>query len=291
MKRLASLLVSAVAATGFAVAVAPPLHAQAAAPAVRQVRDGALGALDTLPTSPTHARIQTRSYDFTQAGIPMTYELYVPSSYDRARSTPLIVALHCLGAVASEMIRYEGLTELAEARGYIVVAPMGYNSRGWYGSRGPGRASERGEAADDPPNLGELSEADVMNVLALVRAELNIDPQRMYLMGHSMGGGGTYHIGIKHPSLWAGLGVAAPAIYGSPDTLEAITHIPVIVVMGDEDALVNVNVTRQWVEKMKALGMTHRYIEVAGGDHMRVITHNRQNMTAIFDFFDRASQR
>ena len=68
------------------------------------------------------------------------------------------------------MIRYEHLTELAEERGYIVVAPMGYNNHGWYGSRGSGRGpTGRGGGAtnDDPENLGELSELDVMNVLGI----------------------------------------------------------------------------------------------------------------------------
>jgi poly(3-hydroxybutyrate) depolymerase len=260
----------------------------AQAPAQRSAARGAgaLAVLDTLPDSPTFKQIQSRTYDFKEAGRPMNYELFVPSKYDRSRPTPLIVALHCLGSDAQHMIRYEGLTELAEARGYLVVAPMGYNSRGWYGSRGPGRASERGDAANDPANLGELSEKDVMNVLGIIRNEFNVDQRRIYLMGHSMGGGGTWHLGIKHPELWAALAPAAPAIYTSPDALAAIKKTPVIVVQGDQDALVRVDVTRQWVAKMKELGMTHTYIEIAGGDHMRVIARSPENMRKIFDVFD-----
>lgn len=225
---------------------------QAAAPAA--LRTSPLAVLDTLPASPTFTQIQARSYDFKEAGRPMNYELFVPSKYDRSTPTPLVVALHCLGSDAQHMIRYEGLTEQAEARGFIVVAPMGYNSRGWYGSRGAGRASERGDAASDPANLGELSETDVMNVLGLVRKEFNIDAKRIFLMGHSMGGGGTWYLGTKHPELWAALAPAAPAIYTSADALASVTKLPVIVVQGDQDALVDVKVTRQWVAKMKELG-------------------------------------
>jgi predicted peptidase len=39
----------------------------------------------------------------------------------------------------------------------------------------------------EPPNLTELSEQDVMNVFAMIREEFNVDENRMYLMGHSMG--------------------------------------------------------------------------------------------------------
>jgi poly(3-hydroxybutyrate) depolymerase len=191
-------------------------------PALQELRDIAaknpLQILQMLPDSPTFARIQTRTYDLKEAGRPMEYELYVPNKYNRSRPTPLIVALHCLSAVAHDVIRYEHLTELAEERGSIVVAPMGYNNHVWYGSRGRAAIGGPGGGAnsDDPENLDELSELDVMNVLGLVRKEFNIDPNRTYLMGHSMGGGGTWYLGMKHPELWAAIAPAAPAIFSRP---------------------------------------------------------------------------
>ena len=45
-----------------------------------------------------------------------------------------------------------------------------------------------------PDNLGELSEQDVMNVLAIAQDRYSIDKSRIYLWGHSMGGAGTYHL-------------------------------------------------------------------------------------------------
>jgi len=246
----------------------------------------AVPGLAQLPESPTHARIQSRTYHFMDAHTDLTYELYVPSSYDSATPTPLIVLLHGLGSRPERVIRYERLTELAEERGYIVVAPMGFNERGWYGSLGPGRASNRGDAANDPDDLGELSERDVMTVLDMTLQEFNVDRDEVFLAGHSMGGGGTWYLAIKYPDLWAGLGPVAPAIYTSPDALAAIKDIPVIVVMGDSDELVDVEVTRRWVAKMDELGMKYRYIEIPGGDHRRIITHSPENMKAIFDFFD-----
>jgi dipeptidyl aminopeptidase/acylaminoacyl peptidase len=166
---------------------------------------------------------------------------------------------------------------------------MGYNERGWYGSRGPGGAAAgRGGAASGPENLGELSEMDVMNVLRITREGFNIDPSRIYLAGHSMGGGGTWHIATKYPDIWAGLGPVAPAIYTSPDALAGIRGIPVIVIQGDQDNLVSVDVTRQWVAKMQQLGMQHRYIEIPGGDHTAIINRTPENVRAIFDFFDQA---
>ena len=41
-----------------------------------------------------------------------------------------------------------------------------------------------------------------MNVLALVRKEFNVDDQRIYLMGHSQGGGGARHLAEKYLDTW-----------------------------------------------------------------------------------------
>lgn len=222
--------------------------------------------------------IQTRTYDFKEAGKKMTYTLYVPTGYDKARKWPLIVALHGLNSSPQQIMGYPGMTRLAEKHGYVVVAPMGYNARGWYGSMGQKSRRFR------PENLGELSEKDVMNVLALIRKEFSIDDDRIYLMGHSMGGGGTWHLGMKYPDIWAALGPIAPAIYRSPDGLKDIKHIPVILVQGDRDLLVPVRTARRWAAKMKELNMEHTYIEVAGGGHVRVAF---DNLPKIFEFFNK----
>ncbi len=236
--------------------------------------------------SATTPRIQDRVYHCAEAKADLPYSVFVPSTYDGSKAYPLIVALHGLGSSSDQIIRYRGMTDLAEHHGYIVIAPMGYNNHGWYGSLGPGknRFSERfANGVPDPENLGELSEKDVFNVLDIAKKEFKIDPNRIYLMGHSMGGGGTLYLGMKHKEIWAGLGAIAPAIYSNPNQLSDIATMPIIVVQGDADRLVRVEATRRWTEKMAELGMPHEYIEVAGGDHVRVAP---QHLPDIFAFFN-----
>ena len=228
--------------------------------------------------NPVLGRIQKKTYDFKEAGKEMEYALFVPTTYKKGKKTPLMVALHGLGSNPQQILRYPSFTGLAEKNGYILVAPMGYNSRGWYGVKGP-RSPKT-----DPENLGELSEKDVMNVLALVREDFTIDEKRIYLMGHSMGGGGTWHLGLKYPELWAGLAPIAPAIFRKATVLEKIKHIPVILIQGDKDKLVPVAGPRRWAEEMKKLNMTYEYIEVPGGGHVDVAF---QNLPKIFEFFDK----
>lgn len=229
--------------------------------------------------SATQARIEKKTYEFKDAGKEMEYALFVPTTYDRAKKTPLMVALHGLGSNPQQIMRYAGLTDLAEKHGYIVVAPMGYNPRGWYGARPLVKGKD-----GDPENVAELSEKDVLNVLDIVRKAYTIDPDRTYLMGHSMGGGGAWHLGIKYPDQWAALAPIAPAVSRPATDVEKIKHVPVILVQGDDDNLVPVAGARRWAEQMKKLGMTYEYVEVAGGDHVTVAY---KNLPKIFEFFDK----
>ena len=231
----------------------------------------------------TQDRIQKRTYDFKEADKKMEYTLFVPSTYDKEKKSPLIIALHGLGGNPMGMMKYKGLTDLAEKHGYIVACPMGYNNHGWYGQP----VIKKFGSKDDPENLSELSEKDVMNVLGIVKDEFNVDPDRIYLMGHSMGGGGTIHLAFKYPDIWAALGPIAPAIFRKPD-VEKIKHIPIVMVQGDADKLVKVEGPRRWAEEMKKAKMDYEYIEVEGGDHINVAF---TKMPDIFAFFDKHKRK
>jgi poly(3-hydroxybutyrate) depolymerase len=237
-------------------------------------------------------RVQQRSYVFAETGKTIPYALFVPSTYTGAKKSPLIVALHGLGRPFDWMMGYQGMIDFAERDGFIVVSPLGYHPRGWYGSRGPGLAENSQPAAPAeqlPANLGELSEKDVMNVLEIVRREFAVDPDRIYLWGHSMGGAGTYHLAAKHPDLWAGLAVAAPAPSAPPAQLERFRQLPILVLQGDKDQLVTL--TRQWVAKMQELGMAHVYVEVKGGDHSLFVSQDREMLSKVFSFFNIVRKR
>jgi predicted peptidase len=230
-------------------------------------------------------RVEIRSHTLAEApGVRLEHGVYVPTSYDGSRATPLVIALHGLGSGVMYMMEYSNLVELAEDYGYIVATPMGYNERGWYGGRGPGNEFNRRQADPGPDNLGALSEADVMAVLGIVRKDFNVDERRIYLIGQSMGGGGTWYIGSKYPEIWAALAPMAPAVYRSPDELVSARDLPIMVVMGDADEAVDVEVTRQWVAKMEELDMEYEYIEVPGGTHFSA---GRDNIDKVFEFLSR----
>jgi predicted peptidase len=131
-----------------------------------------------------------------------------------------------------------------------------------------------------------------MTVLDMIRKEFNVDENRIYLMGHSMGGAGAIYLGVKHASIWAAIGAEAPATAPAgltPESysLEPAKNIPMIIVQGDMDTLVPVAGARLWIDKMKELKITHQYVEVAGGDHGSVLTTGAAD---IFAFFSKHSK-
>ena len=292
---------------------APQITPQAAPAAPGR---GGRGAIDP--------RVQQRTYLFTDTNEQLPYAVFVSSKVSKDKKAPLIVALHGLGGDQNTMMRANAV-QLAEEGGYIMVGPMGYNSGGWYGAParynggGPGGPGGRrgapgappagaaqaapaaqppapargpapsagGTAITDPTQLHAASEKDVMNVLEMIRKEFKIDDDRIYLMGHSMGGAGTMYLGVKYASIWAAIGAEAPATAPAGMTpatysLEPAKKVPMIIVQGDMDTLVPVAGTRLWIEHMKSLNITHQYIEVAGGDHGSVLTTGAPDIFAFF---------
>jgi poly(3-hydroxybutyrate) depolymerase len=258
-------------------------------------------------------RVQGRDYVFAETGEKLPYALFVPSSYDRAKKWPLMVGLHGSGRPYDWLMGYEGMIDMAERDGFILVTPLGYRSLGGFGAPRrtnprpapaipaalpPGRSAAQAEALamearSLPANIRELSEKDVMYVLDLVRKEFTIDPDRVYLWGHSMGGGGTYHLAATYPNVWAALAVAAPAPRATIDQLRQFKHIPILVLQGDADRTVPPEGARDSVAKMKELGMECLYVEIKGGDHSLFISKDKEILSKVFSFFNvvRKSQR
>jgi len=221
-------------------------------------------------------------------GTLQPYALYVPRGYDgrnKKVSWPLVVALH--GALSDHkhnLRRVFGLdnrpgeTDAEASRNQLplpdvpafVVSPLG-----------------RGELM----GYDGLGYDDVMRVIADVRRAYPIDPERITLTGLSMGGGGTWAIGLRHPELFAALApVCAVADFRrmvKPEDaalydlarLDALSpaaiagnaaHQQVFIFHGDQDPTVPVEDSRQLAARYKALGWLGKnvhYTEYPGVQH------------------------
>lgn len=170
------------------------------------------------------------------------YSIYIPNNFDENKKYPLVVFLH--GAMSNNRLGLRRVfgegnlqgpsfgtpgftppqTDLEATRfypklkdvDYIVVAPYARGTAGYQG----------------------IPEQDVFDMLADVKSRFNIDEDRMYLTGLSMGGGGTLWIGLTHPDMWAAIAPVCPA---PPENLSSLAgnaiNFPVHLFVGDRDGL------------------------------------------------------
>jgi pimeloyl-ACP methyl ester carboxylesterase len=211
-----------------------------------------------------------RAYQ-TPDGKLAPYRVYVPKSYDGASSKPLVVMLH--GALGDEHYYFSGLFDPeiikgeAERRGYILAA---VNGRGRFG------------------NYTGMSQQDVFDVTDAVIREYKIDPSRLFLTGHSMGGFGTWLVASSKPELFAAVAAVSGGQPAQGDALTALLEklkaVPAMIVHGAQDGIVPVQLSRNMAAAAGKAGVKVTYLEVPDGDHLSVVA---STFPAILDFFDK----
>src|SRR6266566_4158160 len=71
-------------------------------------------------------RIRNRNNGFMiSSGEKREYLLYIPSSYDRTKPTPLVISMHGAGGRPTQQMNLSEWNRLAENQRFIVVYPSG----------------------------------------------------------------------------------------------------------------------------------------------------------------------
>jgi hypothetical protein len=127
--------------------------------------------------------------------IDVWYE-YVPSTYDPAEKTPLVLSMHGGLMTGWGQAIYTSWTIMAEKHGFIVAFPNASRRRIWCVEWGKWRYDDDkeenetapGELPDTPEDIGDNHDAQM--ALALInkmKEKYNIDEERIFMQGMSMG--------------------------------------------------------------------------------------------------------
>jgi predicted esterase len=215
------------------------------------------GALRCVPllvlvaTSAVAGQDLRRIYHSAVDGSEQAYRLYVPSGYDASRPSPLVIALHGSGGNENSFFDDEahypskdGLKHAAEQHNVLAVCP---SARGNTNYRG----------------LGEVS---VFSVLEDVKKNYAVDPERVYLTGHSMGGTGATDLALHHPGVFAAVVpmAAARSIRWVAANAEHTAFWWIGGALDQEFYKLGVAVG---FERMKSLGYPARFTELPGEGH------------------------
>lgn len=190
-------------------------------------------------------------------GVEFRYQVYVPASFQRSTSWPVILALH--GGCEY------GDDGLKQTDGGIARAIRHHHERF------PAIVVIPQSKADGTPGWQRAGGRAAMAALERAVAEFNGDRSRLYLTGLSAGGNGAWYLGAQNPERFAALvvvcgwiserkgtasGVAYPALAPpvTPDPFASVaarvSKVPIWIFHGDADRVVPVGTSRgRWRQR------------------------------------------
>jgi polyhydroxybutyrate depolymerase len=146
-----------------------------------------------------------------------TYRLHLPRGYRTDRPAPLLVLLHGHGASGAQIERSTKMSAKADQEGFIAVYPDGSGS---------------------PHSWQVRDVAFIAQLIQELRKEYSVDPNRIYVAGHSNGGTMAYRLGIELDTLVAGIGVSAGLLPEQLAAVPARSPVTLVAVHGKSDTTV-----------------------------------------------------
>ena len=200
-------------------------------------------------------------------GYSMPYRLYIPDNYDCGEEYPLVFFLHGAGergddnekqlAIGIRHMFWEG----SPAYNAIIAAPQCACDKRWVDIDWDYGVFHRKQVKE----TRELQTA--MLILKEVMEFCNVDRDRVYVTGISMGGYGTFDALARHGSTFA---AGVPVCGGcDPDTdAKANMRIPLWMFHGSADTVVPPVGSRLMYAKIRSMGGDKvRYTEYSGMNH------------------------
>ena len=159
------------------------------------------------------------------------FDVFVPSTYEDGSPMPLLVLLHGYTASGALQEAYFQFEPLAEERGFLYVHPDGTTNvvgeQFWNATEA---CCGFFSTIDDSAYLKALIEQ--------VQADYSVDPQRIFLAGHSNGGFMSYRMACDHSDTIAAVASLAGATFIDPADCGADQPVSVLQIHGTADATI-----------------------------------------------------
>ena len=219
----------------------------------------------TVPILPSEA-FERKNYEDSKTGKMMPYRLYLPDGYDGESPYPVLFFLHGAGERGVDNMRqltnsFPKLFENLDSPiyGSIIVCPQCPELEQWVDT----------PYSEGNYRLHDVPASEVMRTLQglirLIQREYSVDEDRLYVMGVSIGGFGTWDICQRNPDQFA---AAVPICGGgSPEDAAEIAHLPITTVHGTADQSVPVSATREMIKALRDAGGEPIYYELEGYPH------------------------
>jgi len=195
-------------------------------------------------------------------GVTLLYRLLKPGDDGAGKKRPLLLFLHGAGERGSDnqaQLKWgkEMMRTVAKQYGCFVLVPQCPREKKW-------AEVDWSKSAHKMPKEVSQSMGLTLEVIAKLKRQYPIDPDRLYVMGLSMGGYGTWDIIQRCPEMFA---AAVPICGGGDETGAERIKTPVWAFHGDQDRAVPVGRSRNMIAAIKAAGGKPRYTEYPGVGH------------------------
>lgn len=192
----------------------------------------------------------------SQRDVTIRYQLFVPNGYKAdGEKWPLMLFLHGLGECSNDdldRVKIHGPAKIVESRPdfpFILVTPQCPPPPG-IDPKNPMKL----KSPDLIPIVRNAWKADeLIQLVDHVMAKLNVDPERVYVTGLSMGGYGTWRLAAAYPDHFA----AAVPICGGGNRDKMTTgllKVPIWAFHGAKDPIVPLSESRQMVFPLRQAG-------------------------------------
>ena len=205
-------------------------------------------------------------------GKVLPYRILYPENYDKNKKYPLLLLLHGAGERGKDNEKQltwgSKLFIIPENRKNfpaIVVFPQCPEESFWAVTK-IDRTTTPFKIEFDYTAEPNWPLAAANALVKKISNEEGVDKARVYISGLSMGGMGTFESVYRYPDLYA----AALPICGGGDVNhydKRVAKVPFWIFHGAVDAVVNPQLSRDMVEKLKALKAEVKYSEYPGVNH------------------------
>ncbi len=124
----------------------------------------------------------------TESGVTRTFYVHIPTGYVDGMAVPLLLDFHGYMDTPSGQYNMDNFVDKSDSEGFIVAYPEGYGTAGFL-SWNAGKAC-CGSAVDK--NIDDVKLAK--DIVTLISSRCTIDSKRVYVHGHSNGGGLAHRI-------------------------------------------------------------------------------------------------
>ncbi|MEC8603536.1 MAG: T9SS type A sorting domain-containing protein [Bacteroidota bacterium] len=184
-------------------------------------------------------------------GLTREYSLYVPPSYDGTTNFPLLFNLHGGGGTNTAWQAASDMRPIADTADFILVYPQARpdpsdgNSFNWI-SKTPG-------TFDDVPFFSSMIDA--------IASNYQIDQNRIYACGYSLGGDMTFELGCKLNNRIAAIAPVARTMQANPSSFCSPVHpTGVLTILGTDDLVSPYNgIVFAGIEYYISAAATHSY--------------------------------